>query len=176
MISRFRVSKDNPNKADPQFEEEIMRLQQPYWNHNGGTIAFGPDGYLYIGLGDGGAGNDPHGNGQNLKVLLGSILRIDIDRKAGGLNYAIPADNPFVKEKGVRGEIWARGFRNIWRLAFDRANGDLWVADVGQNLWEEINIVTRGGNYGWNLREGAHLFGAQGVSARKDLGRSCLGI
>jgi glucose/arabinose dehydrogenase len=169
VISRFRVSKTDANKADPQFEEEIMRLQQPYWNHNGGTIAFGPDGYLYIGLGDGGAGNDPHGNGQNLTVLLGSVLRIDIDRKSGDLNYAIPADNPFVMEADVRGEIWARGLRNVWRLAFDRANGDLWVADVGQNLWEEINIVTRGGNYGWNLREGAHLFGAKGVPARKDL-------
>ncbi len=169
VISRFRVSKSDPSKADPQYEEEIMRLQQPYWNHNGGTIAFGPDGYLYVGLGDGGAGNDPHGNGQNLESLLGSILRIDVDRKAGNKNYAIPSDNPFVGQQGARGEIWARGLRNIWRLAFDRASGDLWVADVGQNLWEEINVVTRGGNYGWNLREGAHLFGANGVGAREDL-------
>lgn len=169
IISRFRVSKDDANKADAKFEEEVMRVKQPYWNHNGGTIAFGPDGYLYVALGDGGAGNDPHGNAQNLSTLLGSVLRIDVDNKSDGNNYAIPSDNPFVNRKNARGEIWAYGLRNVWRLAFDRNTGSLWAGDVGQNLWEEINILSRGGNYGWNLREAAHTFGAKGVDARDDL-------
>ena len=170
VISRFRASQSNPDQADPKFEEELLRIKQPYWNHNGGTIAFGPDGRLYIGLGDGGAGNDPHRNGQNLNVLLGSILRIDVDRKDPGKNYAIPDDNPFVNTKqGARGEIWAYGLRNVWRLGFDRQTGDLWVTDVGQDLWEEINLVKRGGNYGWNLREGTHTFGSRGSVPNKKL-------
>ena len=169
VISRFRASKPGSNKADAKFEKEIMRIKQPYWNHNGGTIAFGPDGMLYVALGDGGAGNDPHGNGQNLSTLLGSILRIDVDSKSDGKGYAIPKDNPFVGKREARGEIWANGVRNIWRLAFDRETGSLWASDVGQGLWEEINIVTRGGNYGWNLREGAHAFGKNGVGPRNDL-------
>lgn len=160
VISRFTVSKDNPNKADPASEVEILRIEQPFWNHNGGTIAFGPDGYLYIGLGDGGSGNDPYGNAQNLSSLLGSILRIDINKTQDGKNYAIPADNPFVRQKDARPEIYAYGVRNVWRLSFDRENGALWCADVGQNLWEEINIITKGGNYGWNLKEGTHPFGS----------------
>ena len=169
IISRFRASKPESNKADAGFEEEILRIKQPFWNHNGGTIAFGPDGMLYVALGDGGAGNDPHGNGQNLSTLLGSILRIDIDNKAEGKAYAIPKDNPFVGKSDARGEIWAHGVRNIWRLSFDRETGALWAADVGQNLWEEINIISRGGNYGWNLREGAHTFGRNGVGPRDSL-------
>lgn len=169
VISRFRVSKNDPDKADPKSEEVIMRIKQPYWNHNGGTIEFGPDGMLYVALGDGGAGNDPHGNGQDLSTLLGSILRIDVDKKSDGRNYAIPQDNPFVGHKDARGEIWAYGVRNIWRLSFDRESGALWAADVGQNLWEEVNIIRRGGNYGWNLREGAHPFGVQGSDAREGL-------
>jgi glucose/arabinose dehydrogenase len=169
VISRFRVSKSDPNRADADFEEEILRIQQPYWNHNGGTIAFGPDGYLYVGLGDGGSGKDPHGHGQNLKTWLGSILRIDIDRKDEGRNYAVPKDNPFVGRTDALPEIWAYGLRNVWRMAFDRETGTLWASDVGQDLWEEINLIVRGGNYGWNLREGKHPFGPKGSPARPDL-------
>ncbi len=169
VVSRFRVSKDNPNVADPNSEEELMRIKQPFWNHNGGTLAFGPDGYLYIALGDGGKADDPFRNGQNLKTLLGSILRIDIDNKGKDTPYAIPKDNPFVKHQYARAEIYAYGLRNPWRLSFDRETGTGWIADVGQNLWEEINILQSGGNYGWNLREAAHKFGPEGSEARDDL-------
>ena len=158
VISRFRVSKSDPNKADPKSEEVLLTIKQPYWNHNGGNLAFGPDGYLYIGLGDGGAANDPHGNGQNLNTLLGSILRIDVDRKGPGKAYAIPEDNPFVGRADARPEIYAYGLRNVWGMAFDPATGKLWIGEVGQNIWEEINIVTKGGNYGWNIRESMHKF------------------
>ena len=169
VVSRFTVSKADPNRLDPSSEEEILRVAQPFWNHNGGTICFGPDGCLYIGLGDGGAANDPYGNGQNLETWLGSILRIDVDRRDDGKAYAVPDDNPFVNRPGAQPEIFAYGFRNIWRMAFDRETGAFWVADVGQNLWEEINIVTAGGNYGWNVRESAHPFGSAGSDARSDL-------
>ncbi|MEJ7591059.1 MAG: PQQ-dependent sugar dehydrogenase [Planctomycetaceae bacterium] len=179
-ISRFRVSKENPNVADPASEEVILRVPQPFWNHNGGTILFGGDGFLYIALGDGGSGNDPNGNGQNLTTLLGSILRIDIDHKSGGNNYSIPKDNPFVgktvpagprgKMIPVREEIYAYGLRNVWRMAFDHKTGTLWAGDVGQNLWEEINIIKAGGNYGWNIREAKHWFRPDGNDAdRPDL-------
>jgi glucose/arabinose dehydrogenase len=167
VISRFRVSDADPNRADPNSEREILRLDQPYWNHNGGTLEFGPDGYLYIGLGDGGKINDPHGNGQNLKTLHGSILRIDINCQ--DRPYAIPDDNPFVGRDDARPEIWAYGFRNVWRLAFDAETNALWAADNGENLWEEIDIVRRGGNYGWNLREGRHKFFPHGSGPRDDL-------
>jgi len=168
VLSRFRVSPDNPDHVDPATEEVIFEVKQPYGNHNGATVLFGPDGLLYISLGDGGLANDPHGNGQDLSTLLGAVLRIDIDRpdvdrrdldRPGGARpYSIPPDNPFVGREGARGEIWAYGLRNVWRMSFDPETGDLWGGDVGQNRWEEIDLITRGGNYGWNLREGKHDF------------------
>jgi len=158
IVSRFRVSADNPDRADRATEEQIMKIDQPYGNHNGGCIRFGPDGCLYIGLGDGGSAHDPHGNGQNLQTLLGSILRIDVDHEDPGSKYAVPKGNPFAGRDDARGEIWAYGLRNIWRMSFDRASGDLWAGDVGQNRYEEVDLIRRGGNYGWKIREGFHPF------------------
>jgi len=159
VLSRFTMSQDDPNRADPASEFVLMEIDQPFQNHNGGSIEFGPDGYLYIGLGDGGDRNDPFDAGQDVGKLLGSILRIDVNQTSGQLNYAIPSDNPFVGVAGAREEIYAIGLRNPWRIAFDPANGDLWCGDVGQELWEEINIIRKGGNYGWSNREGRHPFG-----------------
>ena len=153
VISEFRLG-TTPDVADPKSERRIMRIDQPYSNHNGGQIAFGPDGYLYIGTGDGGSGNDPHGNAQSLSTLLGKMLRIDIDGKSKDKAYAIPPDNPFTAQPGALPEIWAYGLRNPWRFSFDSVTGLLYAADVGQSDREEINIIRSGRNYGWNRMEG----------------------
>ena len=150
-------------KADPQLgtvdrasEKVLLSFAQPYANHNGGLVLFGPDGLLYIGNGDGGAANDPHNNGQRLDTLLGKMLRIDVDRVPAGQGYGIPKDNPFVATKDARPEIWAYGLRNPWRFSFDRKDGTLYAGDVGQNQWEEITLVRKGGNCGWRIMEGFH--------------------
>lgn len=143
------------HNVKPKQKYIILEVEQPYSNHNGGQVAFGPDGYLYIGFGDGGSGGDPLNHGQNTKSFLGSIIRIDINQKIRP--YAIPRDNPFVGNKNYLPEIWAWGFRNPWRFSFDE-KGRLWVADVGQHKWEEISMVQPGRNYGWRFREGAHCF------------------
>jgi glucose/arabinose dehydrogenase len=158
-IERYRVSGADRNRADPASVKRLLTIEQPYANHNGGLVVFGPDGKLYIGMGDGGSGGDPQGNGQNPNVLLGKILRIDVDQ---GEPYGIPAGNPYAKGGG-RGEIWSIGMRNPWRFSFDRASGLLYVADVGQSSWEEVDVVpaSQGGlNYGWRVAEGSHCFGA----------------
>ena len=157
-ISRFRVDASFPDSADPDSETVLLEFSQPYRNHNGGQLAFGPDGYLYIATGDGGDGGDPLENGQDLTTLLGAILRIDVNATEGSLNYAIPGDNPFVNTAGARGEIFAYGLRNPWRMSFDKLTGLLWAADVGQGRVEEIDIIEHGKNYGWNIMEGSTCF------------------
>ncbi len=168
VLSRFKVRQDDPQRADPDSEEELLRFTKAEIYHNGGTLCFGPDGYLYVATGDGGPQGDTRDNGQNLNTLLAKVLRIDVNRKADGKNYGIPTDNPFVGRQDARPEVWAYGLRVIWRMAFDRATGMLWAADVGQDLYEEINIIERGGNYGWNRREGLHPFGPKGKGAGKE--------
>lgn len=159
VIARYH-SDDDGETFGPDSEVILLTVGQPYANHNGGNLVFGPDGYLYIGLGDGGSGGDPLGNGQNTDVLLGKMLRIDVDHPGGGLNYGIPADNPFVDGVDGAPEIYAWGLRNPWRYAFDREDGTLWAGDVGQDTYEEIDVVERGGNYGWNTMEGLHCYRA----------------
>lgn len=159
-VTRYTVSAANPDVADPTSAKTIIFVDQPFDNHNGGLLLFGGDGKLYIGLGDGGSEGDPLGNGQSLGTLLGKILRIDID---AGDPYAIPPDNPFVDRAGARGEIWAYGLRNPWRFSFDAATNRLYLADVGQSAWEEVDVVPAnegGQNYGWNVMEGMHCYNA----------------
>lgn len=154
----------NGNKADGDSERILLEVHQPYRNHNGGMIAFGPDGYLYMALGDGGAANDPHGHGQDLSTLLGTILRLDVDETTGDLPYGIPGDNPFVDVEGARPEIYAFGLRNAWRFAFDSVTGELWAGDVGQNKMEEVSIIVKGGNYGWKTFEATRDFSNEPLS------------
>jgi glucose/arabinose dehydrogenase len=165
VVSELRASTDR-DSADPDSERQLLSVAQPFANHNGGQLAFGPDGYLYIGLGDGGSGGDPLGNGQNRNVLLGKILRLDVDRQSAGDPYGIPADNPFAAGGADPGaglpEIWAYGLRNPWRFSFDPEGGAMYIGDVGQGSWEEIDRQpgdSRGGeNYGWSVMEGRQCF------------------
>lgn len=168
VVARYRVNASDPNRADPSSAAPILTVKHPFENHKGGQIAFGPDGYLYIGIGDGGSLGDPQGNGQNLKTLLGKILRIDVNKTEGNSAYGIPSDNPFVGgTAGARPELWAYGFRNPWRFSFDLRTGDLFIGDVGEARFEEVNYqpaVSKGGqNYGWNRYEGGSPF-APGVT------------
>lgn len=159
VLSRFSVTSGNPDRADTASEEPLLRQDQPYANHNGGQLAFGPDGFLYLGLGDGGSGGDPQGNGQNLNTVLGKLLRLDVSAASG---YTVPDSNPFAAEQNARGEIWAYGLRNPWRFSFDRETGDLYIADVGQNAYEEVNFQSAGSaggeNYGWKIMEAASCY------------------
>jgi len=164
-LSAYRVSATDPDQADPATETILLTVEQPFSNHNGGQIVFGPDGMLYLGLGDGGSGGDPGGRGQSLADLLGDILRLDV---SSSTSYTVPPDNPFVGQTGSRPEVWSYGLRNPWRFSFDAATGDLYIADVGQNVWEEVDVVAaaagagRGANFGWNVTECRHCYASPG--------------
>jgi glucose/arabinose dehydrogenase len=162
VVASYVLLAGEATRFDPKSAVWILAVNQPYANHNGGALAFGPDGMLYVSFGDGGSGGDPLGNGQRTDTLLGKILRLDIRKGAGGTGpYAIPADNPFVGVADARPEIWLYGLRNPWRLSFDRATGDMWIGDVGQDAWEEVDIAPAGVgglNFGWNTMEGNHCF------------------
>ena len=162
VIASYKVSASDPDSADPNSETVILRIDQPYPNHNGGATNFGPDGMLYIGMGDGGSGGDPQGNGQRLDTYLAKVLRLDIDGgAASGKPYAVPPDNPFVSVPNAKPEIWLTGLRNPWRMRFDTKIGDLWIGDVGQSAWEEVDVARAGVgglNFGWNRMEGFHCY------------------
>lgn len=158
VLTERRVVDIKSFSLDTSYQREVISIPQPYWNHNSGIPCFGPDGYLYLSTGDGGKANDPHDHSQNTFSLLGKILRIDVDSKSGDLAYGIPAGNPFFETPGYREEIWALGLRNPWRIHWDFRGGRLFCADVGQHLREEVNLIERGGNYGWNFREGNEPF------------------
>ncbi len=158
VIARYSVDPENPNEADYFSSEVILEVNQPYTNHNGGQMEFGNDGYLYISFGDGGSAGDPQDNGQDLSTLLSTIIRIDVDNELNGMNYSIPNDNPFINIQNARPEIYAYGLRNVWRFSFDPETNLLWAADVGQNAWEEIDIIYPGLNYGWNEMEASHCY------------------
>ena len=162
VVARYSVSPADPNRADPNSARIILEIDQPYGNHNGGQLQFGPDGYLYIGMGDGGAGGDPQNRAQNLGSLLGKMLRIDVDREEGSRRYGIPSSNPFVGDYVARDEIWALGLRNPWRFTFDRLTGDMFIGDVGQGEIEEIDFQpassSGGENYGWRRMEGTRCY------------------
>ncbi|GIW73231.1 MAG: hypothetical protein KatS3mg102_2773 [Planctomycetota bacterium] len=172
-VIEMRASETDPDRADPASERLLLRVEQPFANHNGGHLCFGPDGYLYIGLGDGGWRGDPHNHGQDPETLLGAMLRIDVDRQSGTRPYAIPEDNPWADGRGGRPEVWAIGLRNPWRYSFDRKTGDLYIADVGQDRYEEVHVTAAGTgagvNYGWNQFEGMHRYARLG--RRYDIAR-----
>ena len=164
VVAEYR--RQDERRADPTSERVLLQIDQPYANHNGGMLAFGPDGFLYIGMGDGGSGGDPHDNGQRLDTLLGKLLRIDVD---GGNPYGIPADNPFTNDQGTRPEIWAFGLRNPWRFSFDRESSDLFIGDVGQNELEEVDVLPAGtpagANMGWRIMEASRCFESEECAA-----------
>lgn len=172
VISRFDTRlQDGVRVADPASELRLLTVFQPFGNHNGGTIVFGPDGMLYVAFGDGGAANDPYYSAQDKRVLLGKVLRLDVRAATAEHPYKIPEDNPFVHEEGARPEIWCYGLRNPWRISFDRDTGELWCGDVGQDRIEEVDHLHKGGNYGWNLMEASEVFGRrkQDLPIPKDL-------
>ncbi|MDI9410806.1 MAG: PQQ-dependent sugar dehydrogenase [Bacteroidia bacterium] len=164
VLASMKVGDDG--KPDPKTATIILEQPSFEWNHNGGTVLFGPDGMLYLSFGDGGSGNDPWGHGQDMNTWLAKVIRIDVDRVEAGQTYSVPADNPFVGQAGIKPEIWASGLRNVWRMSFDRSTGDLWGGDVGQNKWEEIDLILKGKNYGWRPREGRHA--TRGVKDASD--------
>lgn len=168
-VSEMQTFADDPNKADLSTERVLLEIPQPFWNHNSGNILFGPDGYLYIAIGDGGKSNDPQRFSQNTFVYNGKILRIDVNKRAGNRPYGLPEDNPFLDKPGHHPEIFALGLRNPWGLTFHPDTNQLWAADVGQNAWEEINIITKGGNYGWSFNEATHPANARTDKPSKDV-------
>lgn len=172
QISRFSVSTSDPSIADPDSEFQILEVEQPYINHNGGCLRFGPEGYLYIGLGDGGSAGDPENRSQNLQTLLGKMLRIDIDNTEGSTNYAVPSNNPFVGDPNALDEIWSYGLRNPWRFSFDSETDELWIGDVGQGSKEEIDRAAAGvsgQNYGWRCYEGTQEYNTSGCPNQSEL-------